>query len=96
MYFPDRECVHTLLTPSVYATGTESRRCLGSEFHVIGSTATEKARRPYGLNAVLQCNKQTTGSRTKMMSRGSRRDWGAVCREIPISQLIINRANKVN
>jgi len=37
------------------------------EFHVIGSTATEKARRPHGLNALLQCNKQTTGSTTKMI-----------------------------
>jgi len=25
MYFPDRGCVHTLLTPSVYATGVSSR-----------------------------------------------------------------------
>jgi len=60
-------------TASVY---DGSRRCLGSEFQNIGP-ATEKARRPYFCKPVRWYHQLMAGSGTKMLSRGSRRDWNA-------------------
>ena len=51
-----------------------SRNFLGSEFQNIGP-ATEKARRPYVVSRSDGITGMMAGSGTKMLSRGSCRDW---------------------